>query len=273
MHKEVIQRQYDEVIAHNYDVDPQGVMEASTDRALDQLDAQECLKAGLPTLRVLDLGMGTGLFLSRLMRRSHREIDPSGLDLSQKMVEIARQRIPGIEAVVGDAANFDEPFEGSTFDMVCTHFVTGFVPMTVLAPKIYESLEPGGYWSFIGGTSRSYPALQNIGKSRLLQMFSRAARDTNQDDLLTPEDSNEVNQHLTNAGFEVEQVETFEPELRFDNFKGFMEFAYHGGWLTPFVEELGLQNAGWLTRKSLDTLVFPVVDHHSIVLAVGRKPL
>ena len=32
--------------------------------------------------------------------------------------------------------------------------------MKVLAPKIYERLEEGGYWSFVGGTKAGFPALQ-----------------------------------------------------------------------------------------------------------------
>jgi SAM-dependent methyltransferase len=271
MHKEVIQRQYDEVIAKHYDVDPQGVIQQTISTALDQLDHLDLLKAGLPALRVLDLGVGTGLFLERLMQATERDVVPAGLDISKQMVEIARERISEINTAVDDAANFESHFSGQMFDMICTHFVTGFVPMQILAPKIWEHLEPGGYWSFVGGTSRGYPALQRIAKSRLLQALFNRGGASAEDNLLTPEDEEEVNRRFEEAKFESEISETFEPELRFENFDGFMEFAYHGGWLTPFVEELGLQRAGWLTRRFLNTAVFPIRDHHSIVIAVARK--
>ena len=272
MHKEVIQRQYDEVIAKHYDVDPQDVIQRTIAASLRQLDDLDLLKAGLPPLRVLDLGVGTGLFLERLIQSTDRDVVPSGLDISKQMVEIARERIPEIATAVDDAANFETHFAGQAFGMICTHFVTGFVPMQTLAPKIWDHLEPGGYWSFVGGTSRGYPALQRIAKSRVLQALFNRRGVSAEGNLLTPEDEQEVKRRFEDGGFESEITETFEPELKFEHFDGFMEFAYHGGWLTPFVEELGLQRAGWLTRQFLNTLVFPVSDHHSIVIAVARKP-
>ncbi|MEZ6060958.1 MAG: hypothetical protein R3C19_11400 [Planctomycetaceae bacterium] len=76
-----IQRQYDEVIAHNYDLDPLSLTNDSLDHAIEQLAAEGCLAAGLPALRSLDPGMGTGLFYEKL-RVSARELLMFGLDLS-----------------------------------------------------------------------------------------------------------------------------------------------------------------------------------------------
>ena len=50
-----------------------------------------------------------------------------------------------------------------------------------------------------------------------------------------------------------------------------MDYAYHGGWLTPFIEEIGLHKAKRWQRAVLNKLVFPVVDHHNIVLALARR--
>ncbi len=77
---------------------------------------------------------------------------------------------------------------------------------------------------------------------------------------------------LEKNGFEILTSETYEPELRFPDFRTFMDFAYHGGWLTPFVEEIGLHKAKIWQQAILNTLVFPVVDHHNIVLALARRP-
>jgi hypothetical protein len=75
------------------------------------------------------------------------------------------------------------------------------------------------------------------------------------------------------AGFEIVQSETWEPELKFPDFDTFLDYGYHGGWLTPFIEELGLHRAPRWQRLLLNLLVFPVTDHHSIAMAVARKPL
>jgi hypothetical protein len=50
-----------------------------------------------------------------------------------------------------------------------------------------------------------------------------------------------------------------------------MEFAYYGGWLTPFLEALDLHKAGWMIRTLLNTYYFPAKDHHKIVIALARK--
>jgi len=63
MQSQTIQRQYDEVIAPHYDLDPQSVIRPSLDRAAAQIQGQNLFRAGA-RLRVLDLGIGTGLFLA-----------------------------------------------------------------------------------------------------------------------------------------------------------------------------------------------------------------
>jgi hypothetical protein len=90
--------------------------------------------------------------------------------------------------------------------------------------------------------------------------------------LLTPIDQNQVQDWFLKQGFEIVVMETFEPELRFKNFEDFMKFAYTGGWLTPFIEELGLHKATWVLKQALNAAVFPLVDHHKIVIALARKP-
>ena len=76
------------------------------------------------------------------------------------MVDTARKRIPDLVAEVDDAANLDAHFPNQSFDLVCTHFITGFVPLRTLAPKIWDRLKEGGYWSFVGGTMAGFPNLQ-----------------------------------------------------------------------------------------------------------------
>jgi ubiquinone/menaquinone biosynthesis C-methylase UbiE len=70
---------------------------------------------GLEPARVLDVACGTA-FLTRHLRG-----EITGLDQSEAMADIARERMPGATVVVGDA--FDLPFEEGTFDRVVTgHF-------------------------------------------------------------------------------------------------------------------------------------------------------
>jgi SAM-dependent methyltransferase len=267
---QTIQRQYDEVIADHYDLDPQGVLGSSLDRALGQLRKRDLLGDGAPLLRVLDVGVGTGLFLNRLKQLGGAQVQPFGLDLSEKMVAIARDKIPDLVAAVDDAANLDAHFSEQAFDLICTHFVTGYVPMPVLAPKIHARLAPGGCWSLVAGTKAGFPVLQGKAKGRLIRWLYGKAPEVD-DVVFNPAGRDEVVRTLEANGFAIRAAETFQPHLRFGNLDEFMDFAYRGGWLTPFIEAMGLHKAGFVTRCAMNWFLFPVEDHHSIEIVLAQK--
>lgn len=271
MDASVIQRQYNDVIAEHYDHDPQSVTGDSLDRALDQLQEEGLLSEVLPTLKVLDVGMGTGMFLKKLRARSGRSIEPFGIDLSEQMMAVAKAKLPDLVSAVDDAANIDDHFCDESFGLISTHFVTGFVPVEHLAPRIFTKLAPGGYWSFVGGMSRGYGELQRKSSTPLMK-FLFGGRQPDLQGLKCPDDQSEVEQELRRGGLELITAHTFEPELQFRNFDEFMEYGYRGGWLTPFIEEVGLHRAGRIQRAVLNKLIFPVVDHHNIVIALAQKP-
>ncbi len=265
-----VQRAYNDVVATHYDLDPQGVIGRSLDLGIGQMREEGLLDGDAP-LDILDLGMGTGLFLAKLKAMAGDRVNPFGIDLAENMLEVARNRIPDLKAVVGDAGDLDAHFAGQEFDCICTHFVTGFVSMKRLAPQIARRLRPGGYWSLVGGTRAAYPALQAKGDSKLLRWLTGAGSRQMDDTVLNPADVREVAATMDAHGLDVIHGETFEPTLIFKDFDGFMEFGHRGGWLTPLIEEMGLHKAGPLTRWLLNRLAFPVEDRHNIVVVLGRK--
>ena len=77
--------------------------------------AVRAVVAGLSPARTLDVAFGTG-YLTRDLRG-----EVVGLDASEAMVEIARERVPGVRFVVGDALSL--PFGDGEFERVFTgHF-------------------------------------------------------------------------------------------------------------------------------------------------------
>lgn len=271
MSTETIQRAYNDVVADHYDLDPQGVTGRSQERAVRQLQNQFLFGPTAPPLRVLDLGMGTGLFHCRLKALGGDQIIPFGLDLAPNMLENARRKLPDLVAEVDDAANLDAHFPGQMFDCISTHFVTGFVPMRVLAPKIWDRLEEGGYWSIVGGTKEAYPTLQKKADSWVVRRLCGLGNTKVDDMIQNPANTADAVKTLEANGFEICQAETFEPALAFKNFDEFMEFAYTGGWLTPIIESIGLQKIGDFTRWILNRFFFPFNDHHSIAIVLARK--
>jgi SAM-dependent methyltransferase len=265
-----IQRQYDEVVAPHYDLDPQDVIGRSLDLAVAQIQ-KSVLNNGSGRLKVLDVGVGTGRFIAKLKALDWPIIQPFGLDLSEKMIAAARQRIPDLVATVDDAVNLDARFPQESFDLICTHFITGYVPTQVLAPKIWRRLAEGGYWSVVGGTKAGFPALQAKANSKLLRWFCGGGQFSVDDIVCNPADREELVQILEGNGFAPRHAQTFRPGLRFADYDEFMNFAYRGGWLTPFVETLGLHNAGPLTRTLMNLFFFPATDHHSIEVVLAQK--
>ncbi len=272
MDSQTIQRQYDDVIAAHYDLDPQSVNDRALDGAIHQIRKHHLFEEGGGSLKVLDVGVGTGKLLARLKELGGHRVSPFGLDFSEKMVETACRKVPDLVAEVDDAANLAAHFTAESFDVICTHFITGYVPMATLAPQIHRRLAKGGHWSFVGGTQAGFPALRATANRRLVRLaFGRGRKLAPEPMTCNPNDRAEVVKTLEANGFAVRAAETFEPGLLFSNFEEFMSFGYRGGWLTPFIETLGLHKAGPITRMLLDTMVFPIEDHHSIEIVLAQK--
>jgi ubiquinone/menaquinone biosynthesis C-methylase UbiE len=80
----------------------------------DELAAVAELVRSLPPVRTLDVACGTG-FLTR-----HLPGEVIGIDQSDAMVELARERVPHATFVVGDALRL--PFPDGSFDRVFTSY-------------------------------------------------------------------------------------------------------------------------------------------------------
>ena len=97
--------------------------------------------------------------------------------------------------------------------------------MRVLAPKIWDRLEEGGYWSIVGGTKEAYPTLQRKADSWVVRRLCGLGK-TKVDDLIqNPADTADAVRILEANGFEICAAETFQPSLAFKDFDEFMEFA------------------------------------------------
>jgi ubiquinone/menaquinone biosynthesis C-methylase UbiE len=103
-----------------------------------ELDHLRATLESLPPARTLDVACGTG-FLTRHLRG-----EVTGLDQSERMLEIARQQVPGGTFVQGDA--FKLPFPDGAFERVMTgHF--------------YGHLEPEQCKRFLAEAARVAPEL------------------------------------------------------------------------------------------------------------------
>jgi ubiquinone/menaquinone biosynthesis C-methylase UbiE len=111
--------------------------EAASNRLVDYLVATSGLEPGG---EVLDLGCGSGVFTDLLHRRGFQA---TGLDLSPKLLELARRKYPELRFVEGDVENL--PFDDGAADGVMLSGILHHLPEPArCAAEVYRVLRRGG---------------------------------------------------------------------------------------------------------------------------------
>ncbi len=114
--------------------------------------------------RLLDLGCGTG---NSCLPMHLRGLSVTGLDASEAMLEVAREKLPNVSFIWGDFADFrSEQSYGlvySVFDAL-NNLLTpeAFLQM---ADCVYEGLEPGGFFMFDVNTTVGLRDLWEAGRA------------------------------------------------------------------------------------------------------------
>jgi ubiquinone/menaquinone biosynthesis C-methylase UbiE len=136
--------------------------------------------------RILEVGGGQGFFAERL--RDELGAAVVGIDVSERMVELQRQR--GIDAQVGDVQEL--PFADASFDAVSAQYMLYHVPdLPRGLAEIARVLRPGGrlvaitnavehlreLWALVGRDRRAESTFNDEnGEELLRQCFSRVVR-------------------------------------------------------------------------------------------------
>ena len=92
---------------------------------------------------VLDVGCGAGIPIAESLARRHRV---TGVDLSRKMIQRARQNVPAAEFICADVTSIS--FNPASFDAVvaiCSIFHLPREEQPALFRRIHRWLKPGGY--------------------------------------------------------------------------------------------------------------------------------
>jgi ubiquinone/menaquinone biosynthesis C-methylase UbiE len=119
-------------------VDAYDVFTAETNERL--IDAFVRLSAVAPGARVADLGCGSGVFTGALARRGYV---CTGVDLSPKLIALAREKHPDIEFLEGDVERL--PFADASFDGVLLSGIVHHLPdPSRCAAEVFRILKPGG---------------------------------------------------------------------------------------------------------------------------------
>ena len=150
------------------------------------VDAFVRLAGVAPPAHVLDVGCGSGTFTGLLLARGYRM---SGIDISSKMIALARHKFADIAFHEGDAENL--PFGNNEFDaLLLSGLLHHFPDQRRLAAEVFRVLKPGGrfvafdpnrmnpfmwlyrdpsspFYSSVGVTENEWPVLAR----RVVQVF------------------------------------------------------------------------------------------------------
>ncbi len=144
----------------------------------------------LSNKKILDVGCGWGSWLLLFLSWGGRPENLCGIDLLPERVEIARQRLPKSEIILGRAETL--PWPDDSFDLIFQFTVFSSVPSPPvradIAKGIWRTLKPGGcFVSF--DYFISHPANPNtvgIGKRELARLFPKASFESRRLGLLPP---------------------------------------------------------------------------------------
>jgi ubiquinone/menaquinone biosynthesis C-methylase UbiE len=174
-------------------MDPKDIVEQGYDRIGEEYErwsakatdpARErylkVLLEGLPKgAQVLDLGCGSGALATR---RLSERFQITGVELSSRMVELARRNIPSATFVRADMASVEFPPE--RFDGVCAFYSLTHLPqkeLPTLLRRVARWLKPGGLFVASMGSGEDPGSVEDEWVGGVPMYFAGHAVQTNEE--------------------------------------------------------------------------------------------
>jgi len=95
-----------------------------------------------PYAKVLDAGCGAGIPVTRVLSEN---FDITGVDFSEKQIELAKKNVPDATFICQDMTQLD--FPAQSFDGICSYYAIIHIPRKehrALLENFYRVLKPGG---------------------------------------------------------------------------------------------------------------------------------
>lgn len=255
---------YDQLVADHFDEDPFEIYQDARNQALEQIRS----KAPAGALRILDLGMGTGEWLLKLVRH-YQDAEYYGVELSEKMIAVARRKFEEqgrqVQIIHEDANHFGRHVAPETMQLVTVHFVLNYIDRKRVIAEAFRCLKSGGVFSVASSTHDCFAALHELAKQFLPAEMIKAQ-------FLIPEDLNELESDLKAVGFKIARGEVFQKAVRFEDFDHFYHFAMHSGWLADpiFLKHMSHEHLGMY--REFGKSVFPLEDSFKAAIVLAEKP-
>lgn len=146
-----------------------------------------------PGARIADLGCGSGAFTHILQQQGYR---PAGIDLSPKLIALAKDKYPEIEFAEGDVEHL--PFADGSLDGVLLSGLVHHLPDPArCAAEAYRVLRPGG--SFVAFDPNRMNPFMYLYRDRSSPLYSPVGVTENERPVL----AREIAATFATAGFRV----------------------------------------------------------------------
>ncbi|MDV6345002.1 class I SAM-dependent methyltransferase [Nitrosomonas sp. Is37] len=178
---------------------------------------------------IVDVGTGTGenILLAKNFFGSLDEV--YGIDISRKMLEIAKEKYPPMQTVQASALSMSN-FIHHKVDLVFIHFLLSYVSIDKLLPLVSQLLKPDGYISIASSLLSSWPKGQKLGMS--LGLSPGSAKH------YIPKSSEELRSKLTDLGFKEADSIEIRKRMIFDSIDDVYRFGFEQGWVYQLFELL-----------------------------------
>ena len=133
-HKETVKTGYN-AIAEQY-------LEKRTMKATNFALLDDFVQQLQPYAKVLDAGCGAGVPVTRILSEN---FDITGVDFSEKQIEMAKKNVPDATFICQDMTQLD--FPAQSFDGICSYYAIIHIPRNehrALLENFYRMLKPGG---------------------------------------------------------------------------------------------------------------------------------
>jgi SAM-dependent methyltransferase len=148
---------------NNYDIFSKFYDSVMGDRATEGIMIEKMVKQYNPlTKSILELGCGTGIFLKYFFDHGY---NVAGIDLSEKMLSLASQRVPGANLSQQDMTKFSLPFKYDAilclFDSI--NHVLVYDDWEQMFSRVRAHLNEGGIFIFDINTKKKLEILSQSG--------------------------------------------------------------------------------------------------------------
>lgn len=180
----------------------------------------------IPGDRILDLGCGNGRLFQVL---KDKDVNYLGVDFSEKLIEIAKAKYPGVKFQITDALNL--PFPNNYFDKIYSIAVLHHIPSEEFRLKFLEEakrvLKPEGFLILTVWKLSQLKSVKLILKYAILKILGLSHLDFG--DVFVPWgktcqryihnfSEKELKKLLEKSGFKVKEIETIKrPEKKDTN--------------------------------------------------------